>query len=166
MNFDLSLLIMILTVTYRWLFMMKGIVRHILFSLPLSDHSPLLLGFFYPEIEFCKVGVIVGAISQSPLYWFSCTLDILLDWYSSTLVSNSNRFESMDVYANFLYWGIMEKKSLWYMSLKLLFKPKTFLQFKVFAGVNVHFALSYSILRICWTLSISLSTFFFKYNVK
>lgn len=48
LNFDLSLLIMILTVTYRWLFMMKGIVRHILFSLPLSDHSPLLLGFFLP----------------------------------------------------------------------------------------------------------------------
>lgn len=48
LNFDLSLLIMILTVTYRWLFMMKGIVRHILFSLPLSDHIPLLLGFFLP----------------------------------------------------------------------------------------------------------------------
>lgn len=75
---------------------------------------------------------------------------------------NSNWFESIDIHAKFLYWGIMEKKSLWYMSLKLLFKLKTFLQFKVFAGVNVHFALSYSILRICWTLSISLSTFFFK----
>lgn len=69
--------------------------------------------FFYPEIEFCKVGVIVGAISQSPFYRFSCTLDILLDWCSSTLVSNSNWFESIDIHANFLYWGIMEKKSLW-----------------------------------------------------
>lgn len=33
-------------VTYWWLFMMKDIIRHILFSLPLSDHIPLLLFFF------------------------------------------------------------------------------------------------------------------------
>lgn len=150
LNFDLSLLIMILTVTVKWLidgyFWWKTLYAIFCFHCryQITFHCCFLC-FFKTEIEFCKVGVIVGAISQSPLYWCSCTLDILLDWYSSTLVSNSNWFESIDVYANFLYWGKMEKNSLWYMSLKLLFKLKTILQFKVFACVNVHFALSYSI---------------------
>lgn len=85
---------------------------YFVFIAAIWSHSTVV-GFFYPEIEFCKVGVIVGAISQSPLFWFSCTLDILLDWCSSTLVSNSNWFESIDIHANFLYWGKMEKKSLW-----------------------------------------------------
>lgn len=41
-------------VTYWWLFMMKDIVRHILFSLPLSDHIPLLLFFFKLKLNFAR----------------------------------------------------------------------------------------------------------------
>lgn len=85
---------------------------YFVFIAAIWSHSTVV-GFFLPWNWILQVrGYSRGHISV-PLYWFSCTLDILLDWCSSTLVSNSNWFESIDIHANLLYWGIMEKKSLW-----------------------------------------------------
>lgn len=51
------------------------------------------LQIFLIESGFRRDGVIVEAIYQPPLYWFSCTLDTVLNVCSSTIVSNFNWFK-------------------------------------------------------------------------